>query len=60
MKVSYCEKCEYCERRKWSHTHYPNNYHTIGMTHAYRYCKKYNMRVLKVKKCDEMEKEKNE
>lgn len=51
MKVSHCKKCEYCERRVWSHTYYPNNYHPIGMSHAYMYCKRYDIRVSKVKKC---------
>ena len=55
MKVRECEKCEHYERRVWSHRHYCRNYHDIGMTHAYGYCKKYECRCADVKKCEENE-----
>ena len=55
MVVKNCEKCMYCERRVWSHYYEPKNYHPIGMSHAYAYCRKHKQRVSKVKKCDEKE-----
>ena len=49
MKVSYCEKCKCYERRKWSDYYVPKNYHPIGMSHAYGYCKLYCMRCSEIK-----------
>lgn len=51
MKVSRCEKCRHHERRRWMRQEFPANYHPIGMTHAYGYCKKHRQRCLKVKSC---------
>lgn len=48
MKVSVCEKCEHYIRKVWSQYYVPNNYHPIGMSHAYAFCKKYNRRCLNV------------
>lgn len=53
MKVKECEKCEYYERRRWSHIYYPNGYHAIGMTHAFGYCTKHKRKCREVKKCKE-------
>lgn len=58
MKVSVCEKCKYYQRRVWSSYYKPNNYHAIGVSHAYAYCSKNKERCLKVKKCLEVEYEK--
>ena len=51
MKVKQCERCEKYERRVWSQYYEPRNYHPIGMSHAYGYCKRYKIRCLLVKKC---------
>jgi hypothetical protein len=53
MKVSECKECKYYERRKYSTSYKPANYHTISVSHVYAYCKKHNKRCLKVKKCEE-------
>lgn len=53
MKVKECKKCPHCERRVWSSYYEPKNYHPIGMSHAYAYCKKHKKRVLHVRSCDE-------
>ena len=53
MRVKDCKNCEYCQRRTWSHTHEPKNFHTIGMTHAYAYCEKHRKRVSEVVRCEE-------
>lgn len=52
MKVRICEKCQYYQRKVWSHLYEPSNYHTIGMSHAYGFCQKYKKRCLSVKKCE--------
>lgn len=40
MKVSVCEKlCTFYERRTWTQKIYPKDYHPIGFSHAYGYCK---------------------
>ena len=49
MKVSVCERCEHYIRKVWSQYYVPNNYHPIGFSHAYAFCKKYNKRCLDVK-----------
>lgn len=52
MKVKYCRKCEsYFESRKWSSSYKPANYHEIGVSHVYSFCKLHNCRCLEVKKC---------
>ena len=52
MKVSVCEVCEHYIRKVWSQYYVPNNYHPIGMSHAYAFCRKHNKRCLDVRKCD--------
>lgn len=52
MRVRDCKHCDNCERRTWSSYYEPLNYHPIGFSHAYAYCKKHNKRVSEVKKCD--------
>lgn len=56
MKVRECEKCKYYKRKRWSHYYKPNNYHGIGMSHAYGYCEKCKKRCLEVKNCAEAKK----
>lgn len=55
MKVKDCQGCKFCKRRVWSHYYLPNNYHAIGMSHAYAYCEKYGERCLEIKKCNRKE-----
>lgn len=52
MKVKDCTKCKYCKRKVWSQYYKPNNYHAIGMSHAYAYCEKHRKRVSEIKQCD--------
>lgn len=52
MKVSDCEKhCGQYQRKTWTRYYKPKNYHAIGMTHAYGFCKENNLRCAEVKKC---------
>lgn len=53
MRVKDCKGCRWIQRRVWSQEYKPKNYHMIGFSHAYAYCKKYGMRVSAVKKCNE-------
>lgn len=39
----------------WSSYHIPQSYHAIGMSHAYAYCDKHDMRVSEVRGCKELE-----
>lgn len=55
MKVGECRDCKYCVRRCWTQYYQPKNYHAIGMTHAYAFCKKHDRRVSEIKSCDEKE-----
>lgn len=48
MKVFECKKCVHCERRTWSSSYKPKDYHEIGVSHAYRFCNKYKKRCLEV------------
>lgn len=41
------------EVKIWLGYYKPNNYHAIGMNHAYAYCKKHKQRVSEVKCCKE-------
>lgn len=53
MKVRECEKCSFYQRRTWSMKRYPKNYHAIGQTFAYGYCRKENQRCAEVRCCQE-------
>lgn len=53
MRVKDCKGCDYCVRRTWSQYYEPKNYHPIGFSHAYAYCKKHKQRVSAVRKCEE-------
>lgn len=53
MRVKDCEGCRHCERRTWVQRYKPADYHPIGYTHAYAFCKKHNKRVSEVKSCNE-------
>lgn len=55
MKVKECNLCPYFQRKRWVTYHTPNNYHAIGITHAYGYCSKYKRRCLEIKKCYNVE-----
>lgn len=39
MRVRDCRKCKKYMRRVWSDYYIPRNYHPIGMSHAYAWCK---------------------
>lgn len=52
MKVSKCENCIFCERKTYTSTYKPTGYHVIGVTHAYRYCEKYEKRCSDIKEKD--------
>lgn len=59
MKVSDCEKyCEQYQRKTWTQYYEPKNYHAIGFTHAYGFCRKNNCRCAEVKKCSMIERNK--
>ena len=49
MKISNCEKCEYFRHRTWSTYYKPKDYHPIGISHAYGYCKLYENRCGNIK-----------
>ena len=49
MKVKECEKCKCYERRTWSSSYKPANYHKVGVSHAYGYCRLFNMRCSEIK-----------
>lgn len=51
MKVKECINCQHCDRRTWVSSYKPANYHEVGVSHAYRYCKLHKMRCLEVKTC---------
>lgn len=53
MKVKKCERCKHYERRTWVQYIKPNNFHPIGFTHAYAYCKQHGKRCADVKECGE-------
>lgn len=52
MKVSNCKSCPFFVYVRWTHAYQPKNYHAIGMSHVYGYCKKYEQRCSWVKKCE--------
>lgn len=54
MRVQDCKHCEHCKRKTWSTYYKPNNYHAIGVTHAYAFCDRHKKRVLNIKKCDKV------
>lgn len=56
MKVRECKRCEYNKRRAWKQYHEPVNYHPIGMSHVYAYCKYYRKRCSEITKCYRKEK----
>ena len=52
MKVkAICESCEYYIRCTYSERRKPVNYHAIGQTWAFAYCKQQKERCMKVKTC---------
>ena len=55
MRVKDCKECRHCDRRVWSSSYKPANYHEIGVSHAYRYCTLHKARCLSVKSCTSME-----
>ena len=55
MKVSICEKCPFYQRKTWSQRDKPKDYHAIGISHAYGYCKLFEKRCgdITKKSCNE-------
>lgn len=51
MRVKDCKGCRYCQRKVWSSSYKPANYHAIGVSHAYHYCELNEERCLEVKFC---------
>lgn len=51
MRVSDCMECEHYQRRTWSAAYHPVDYHVIGMTHAYGFCRLHDLRCSNVKSC---------
>lgn len=49
MKVSECKKCIYSQRKSWSTSYKPKNYHCIGVSHVYCFCELLQKRCLDVK-----------
>lgn len=52
MKVKDCRKCKKYMRKVWSDYYIPRNYHPIGMSHAYAWCKKHQKRCREVRECE--------
>jgi len=52
MRVRDCRKCKKYMRRVWSDYYIPRNYHPIGMSHAYAWCKKHQKRCREVRECE--------
>ena len=52
MRVRDCEQCSYYCRASWCEKYYPKNYHAIGMTHAYGYCKRFGKPCRRIKNCE--------
>ena len=44
-----CKGCSYYARRTWTQKYYPSDYHAIGMTHAYGYCRLHQTRCSDIK-----------
>lgn len=51
MRVKDCKGCRYCQRKVWSSSYKPANYHCVGVSHAYHYCEFNKARCLEVKFC---------
>ena len=56
VNVKECERCEHYERRVWTQYYKPKDYHPIGMSHAYAYCKYHRWRCSEIAKCNRKEK----
>jgi len=52
MKVNNCINCPFSKEKRWHSTYKPAGYHTIGISHRYHYCEKFQTRCLQVKKCN--------
>ena len=52
MKVKDCKKCKMYMRKVWSRYYIPRDFHPIGMSHAYAWCKLYRKRCREVKECE--------
>lgn len=53
MKVKMCENCANYTRKRNIVRHKPVNYHTVGFTYYFGWCKKHNKRCSEVRKCGE-------
>lgn len=60
MRVKDCKGCRHCDRRVWSSSYKPANYHRVGVSHAYSYCTLKKDRCLNVKFCYSFESDKPE
>lgn len=53
MKIKDCKNtCAFYERRRWAQYYEPANYHPIGFTHAYGYCRLHEKRCSQIPKCE--------
>lgn len=52
MKVKDCKKCMKYMRKVWSKYYIPRDFHPIGMSHAYAWCKLHKKRCREVKECE--------
>ena len=57
MRVKDCKGCRHCERKVWSSSYKPSNYHAVGFSHAYHYCAYHKKRCLEVPWCNDYEEE---
>lgn len=51
MRIKDCKGCLYCERLVWVQQYQPENYHQIGFSHAYHWCRQKRLRCAHVKAC---------
>lgn len=50
MRVKDCDGCPFFQRLTWDQRYQPKNYHAVGFSHAYGWCKLKSKRVANVKK----------
>lgn len=51
MKIKTCETCKHYKRCRHTEAYKPRDYHTIGHTWYYSWCKKHEERCLKIRGC---------
>ena len=52
MRVKDCKGCPFFQRLTWDQRYQPKNYHAVGFSHAYGWCKLNSKRVVNVKKSE--------